>query len=98
MPRTFRARPDRTLTLPRDLAPGPGASNLRLDPGAIVTVEDDRAQRYQRFLANRVAVGDLEEVDPMTVPADAPAPKPVASINAPSSKLGIIAPAIPEKG
>lgn len=96
MPRHFQAAPGRTLTLPQGLAAGPGATNLRLDPGAVVTVDDDRAAHYQRFLANRVAVGDLVELE--KPPADAPAPGSVPSLSKPPTNLGLTVPAIPEKG
>jgi hypothetical protein len=88
MSRTFRAQ--NYLTLPQGVLPGPGATNMRLEPGAVFTVEDDVATRQSRFLNNRVRMGDLVEIE--GPPAEAPAPKPVKSINAPSgdAKPGLV--------
>lgn len=94
MPRHFQA--SRHLTLPQGLAPGPGATHMRLEPNAVVTVDDDRATLFQRFLANRITMGDLVELD--AAPAEAPAATPVPSLDAPAKKLGLTVPAVPEKG
>ena len=55
--RYFRAI--RTVTLPQGLQAGPGQTNMRLDPGNCCTIEDDCGQ-YERFLNNRVRLGDGE--------------------------------------
>jgi hypothetical protein len=81
MSRTFRAL--NHLTLPQGVLAGPGATNMRLDPGSVFTAEDGPAIAHSRFLNNRVRMGDLVELD--AKPADAPAPKPVKSISAPAT-------------
>jgi hypothetical protein len=63
MPRHFRAREGRTITLPQGLAAGPGATNMRLTPGEVVTVDDDAATRHSRFINGRLIAGDLEEME-----------------------------------
>lgn len=63
MPRHFRARPGRTVTLPQNLVSGPGATNMRLNPGEVFTIEDDAFTRHQRFVNGRVIAGDLEELE-----------------------------------
>ncbi len=62
-------RAARALVLPQGLAPGPGATNMRLDPGDIFTVDDGPATTFGRFLNGRVHSGDIEEVDEKTAAA-----------------------------
>ena len=76
MSRTFRACEGRTLTLPMSVQPGPGATNMRLHPGAVITLSDETCALNQRFLNGRLRAGDLEEL--AAPPADAPAAAPVA--------------------
>ncbi len=61
MPRFFRAI--RTVTLPQDLQAGAGATNMRLNPGTVVTLEDEACQRQQRFVNGRMNAGDWEELE-----------------------------------
>lgn len=80
MNRYFRAL--NHLTLPQGLIAGPGATNMRLDPGAIVTCDADACVRQQRFVNGRITAGDLEELDEKTAQAaltEAPAPTTVPS-------------------
>lgn len=63
MPRHFRAREGRTVTLPQNLVSGPGATNMRLSPGEVVTLEDDACTRHQRYVNGRLLAGDLEELE-----------------------------------
>ncbi|MGN6107943.1 MAG: hypothetical protein ACTHU0_22735 [Kofleriaceae bacterium] len=72
MSRHFRAL--RTVTLPQGCLAGPGGTNLRLDPGSFCTLAD-HAGAFERFIQNRLQLGDLEQVT--EVPADAPAPRPL---------------------
>lgn len=95
MPRRFRAREGRTVTLPQGLYAGPGQTNMRLDPGAIVTLEDDAIQRHERYVNGRVRAGDLEEVEehvtstvePVAIPRPDPSKKMNLDIHAPPEKL-----------
>lgn len=63
MPRRFRACEGRTVMLPQGLYAGPGQTNMRLDPGAVITLEDDNLIRHERYINGRVRAGDLEEVE-----------------------------------
>lgn len=94
MSRHFRAL--RSISLPRDLKAGPGATNMRLDPGQVVTCEDDACMRQQRFINGRLREKDLEELD--TLPPDAVEGTPVPGSD-PSGKLGmtVAAPAKKER-
>jgi hypothetical protein len=86
MSRHFRAL--RTITLPQGLIAGPGATNMRLDPGAVVTCDDAACVRQQRFINGRLRERDLEELD--SVPDGAPEPKTVPSAErAPEGKFGM---------
>lgn len=85
MSRTFRA--NNLLTLPQGLYPGPGATNMQLEPGAVFTAEDAPATQFSRFLNNRVRMGDLVEID--AAPADTKAPTPVKGAPA-DAKPGLV--------
>ncbi|MBA2718930.1 MAG: hypothetical protein H0U52_06785 [Chloroflexi bacterium] len=78
MPRHFRVREGRTITLPQGIYAGPGATNMRLDPGAVVTIEDAQATSHARYITGRLRAEDWEELDhapaetepqPVSVPA-----------------------------
>lgn len=82
MPKKFRALPGRTIVLPQGLQAGPGATNMRLEPGQIVILEDASLVSHSRWIAGRLHMGDLEEVDLDTdqgSSTDAPTPVPSAS-------------------
>lgn len=66
--RRFRVPEGRVIVLPQGLLAGPGATNLRLDPGKTVDLEDDRCQQFGRYINGRLRAGDLVE--------DASAPDP----------------------
>lgn len=68
MPRTFLTRDGRTVTLPQGLQAGAGATNMRLHPGAVVTLEDDKCVEYSRFINGRLRAEDLVEIDPKDAP------------------------------
>jgi hypothetical protein len=92
MNRYFRAL--RTITLPQDLIAGPGATNMRLDPGAIVTCDADACIRQGRFVNSRIREHDIEELDEksaLAALATAPEPKTVENANErkADSKLGM---------
>lgn len=89
MPRHFRVCDGRTVTLPQDLQAGPGATNMRLNPGTVVTLEDEACQRQQRFVNGRKNAGDWEELD--APPAEkGPEPELVKSpFAAPEGDLGL---------
>lgn len=71
MSRTFLVQPGRTVTLPQGLQAGPGATNMRLPPGAVVTLEDDACEgMHSRFIAGRLRADDWVQIDPKDVPAD----------------------------
>lgn len=80
--RQFIVPEGRHLTLPVGLLPAPGATNMRVAGGEVITLDDDdpRTKQYQRFISNRIKLGDLVEVD---ADAATSAPKPQAV--APSS-------------
>lgn len=63
MPKKYRAKPERTIVLPQGLYAGPGATNMRLQPGQVVTLEDAALVSHSRWINGRVTMGDLEEVD-----------------------------------
>lgn len=70
MPRTFLVQPGRTVTLPQGLQAGPGATSMRLPPGAVVTLEDDQCSgEFGRFIEGRVRAEDWKEIDPKDAPA-----------------------------
>lgn len=78
MSRTFLVQPDRTVTLPQGLQAGPGATNMRLPPGAVVTLEDAACNgAHSRFVLNRLRAGDWKEIDPKDAPAN---PTPAKSV------------------
>lgn len=71
MPKTYLVQPGRTVTLPQGLRAGPGATNMRLPPGAVVTFEDKQlTSEFQRFIAGRERSGDWVEIDPKDAPAE----------------------------
>jgi hypothetical protein len=59
--RHFRIADGRTVTLPQGLQPGPGQTNMRFEPGSYCTLEDDHGP-FERFIANRIRVGDMVPV------------------------------------
>ncbi len=68
MPRTFLVQPERTVTLPQGLSAGPGATNMRLDPGAVVTLDDDKCVEFSRFINGRKRSEDWHEIDSKDAP------------------------------
>lgn len=64
MARHFRS--PQYLTLPQGLLAGPGATNMRLLPGSIVTLDDAACSRNERFINGRLRAGDLVELDAAT--------------------------------
>ena len=88
MPRHFRTCPGRTLALPQNLIAGPGATNMRMRPGDVITLDDAACVREQRFVNGRLRAGDWEEL--AELPADAAAPGTVPNPNAaPSGPMGL---------
>lgn len=89
MPRHFRVCDGRTVTLPQALQAGPGQTNMRLNPGTVVTLEDDACVREQRFVNGRRNAGDWAELD--AAPAETgPEPELVKSpFAAPDGDLGL---------
>lgn len=63
MPRSFRVPEGRIVVLPQGVQAGPGATNMRLPSGSIVTLEDDTFNKNQRYLNGRVRAGDLVELE-----------------------------------
>ncbi len=59
--RRFRAL--QVLALPQGLHSAPGATNMRMNPGDIVTLDDDAARQHERYLNGRLRAGDFEEVE-----------------------------------
>jgi hypothetical protein len=71
MKRAFRVAAGRTVTLPQGLRAGPGRTNMRLEEGALVTLNlAGEAAQFGRFVNGRVTAGDLVEIDPATVRPD----------------------------
>lgn len=62
MARHFQVKQGRTVTLPQGLQAGAGATNMRLDPGDVCTLEDHHGE-FERFIANRTSQGDWDQVD-----------------------------------
>lgn len=84
MIRRFRIPEGKHLTLPLSLYAAPGAKHHRMSDGDVIEIDDSKpnVQRHQRFLANRLKLGDLVELD-----AAAPAPKkPAPAESAPAAK------------
>lgn len=52
----------RHTVLPVGLLPAPGGFNMRLDPGEVFETTTVAAVRHGRYLNNRIALGDLEEI------------------------------------
>ncbi|HWU91604.1 MAG TPA: hypothetical protein VN253_30260 [Kofleriaceae bacterium] len=71
MIRAFRVAPGRTVTLPQGLRAGPGQTNMRLEEGAVVTLDlvGDAAQ-FTRFVNGRRNAGDWDEIKPEDVPPE----------------------------
>jgi hypothetical protein len=64
MPRNFLVQPGRSVTLPQGLVAGPGQTNMRLDEGALVTLDDAACNGpFSRFINNRTRHEDWKEVD-----------------------------------
>lgn len=66
--RTYRVAPGRVVIPPKGLVAGPGATNLRFAAGETIEIPADKVDR---FIRNRVRLGDLVEVGPETSPARA---------------------------
>lgn len=60
MPRHFRS--PQYLVLPQGVQAGPGATNMRLNPGSIITLDDDTCVSHSRFINGRLRAGDLVEL------------------------------------
>lgn len=70
MIRRYRVPEGRMLTLPADLTEGTG--NTRVKGPETVDIDDVRLGVHARFIANRIRLGDLEEVSyDANVPATA---------------------------
>jgi hypothetical protein len=82
MPRHFVVCPDRTITLPQSLASGPGATNMQLLPGAVITLEDAVCTAHFKFVEGRKRAGDWKEVAKAELPKDGPEPVLVHGLNA----------------
>ena len=83
MIRRFQIPDGKHLTLPLSLYAAPGAKHHRMCDGDVVDLDFSKpnVQRHQRFIANRVKLGDLVELD-----ASKPIPpKPAPAAAAPSS-------------
>lgn len=85
MSRTFLVQPGRTVTLPQGLAAGPGATNMRLPPGAVVTLDDAKCVEFGRFIAGRERAGDWREIDAAAAPTSATEPVFVPDPNKPTT-------------
>lgn len=57
------------LTLPQGVQAGPGATNLRLEPGSILELDEVTCTRNERFINGRLRAGDLVELDAATAEA-----------------------------
>lgn len=83
-PRRFRVQPGRHVVLPVNIKAGPGATNMRYEPDSEFELEHERCRRGQRYLANRIAMGDLVEITG-TSTAELAAPQLVAHVTPSSS-------------
>lgn len=75
--RRFRVPEGRIVTLPVDLCPGPGVTNMRVVAGGEIDLEVARCTTHTRFLNGRLRAGDLVELgenDPPNLDAIAPQP------------------------
>ncbi len=72
----YTVAPGRTVVLPREVASGPGATNLSFAGGE--QLELDERQARTRFIRNRLALGDLlVATNDVAAPATSrPAPRP----------------------
>lgn len=88
----YTVAPGRTVVLPREVASGPGATNLSFAGGELL--ELDERQARTRFIRNRIALGDLVATkDVAASSADRPTPRsrdidpdPAITIAAPKEK------------
>lgn len=58
--KTFKVAPGRTVVIPKSIAAGPGMTAARYNGGDTFTLTP--AQAANRFIRNRVRIGDLVEV------------------------------------
>lgn len=88
--RRFRVPEGRVAVLPVDLLAAPGGANLRVEPGKAVDLDDERCQRFQRYLSGRVRAGDLVEekyvAETAIAPDAAPVTAPVTELEIPTPK------------
>ncbi len=68
--RRFTVASGRVLVLPRSIAAGPGATNMRFTEGATLELAPGQVDR---FIRNRIALGDLVEQLPAARPPRLPA-------------------------
>lgn len=85
MSETMRIRAIRVTTLPQDLAPGPGGTNLRMAPGDELDLDAARARANARYLNGRIRAGDLVDV---TAKGDSAAPAPQPAASSPATAKG----------
>lgn len=86
--RRFRVPEGRTLTLPFDLCPGPGLTNVRIETGGEVDLEVTRCDRQSHFVNMALRHGDLVELDAAAAP-NPDAPKPISVQRATAGDLAI---------
>lgn len=70
----YTVAPGRTVVLPREVATGPGVTNLRFTAGE--QLELDERQARTRFVRNRVALGDLVAANAVPIATEHPAARP----------------------
>jgi hypothetical protein len=70
--RRFQVPAGRVVTLPVGLLPGPNATNVRLEPGAVVELELERIAGHDRYVNGRLRAGDLVELKDGAPPAVVP--------------------------
>jgi hypothetical protein len=97
MSRRFRVPLGRTLTIPLELCPAPGAMHHQLGELAEIDIDDDRAFRFSRFLNNRLALGDLEEIKSGEADRNARPPVTLAAPAGGSVAIVTGGPAVPAK-
>lgn len=86
--RRFRVPEGRTLTLPFDLCPGPGLTNVRIETGGEVDLESVRCDQQSHFVNMALRHGDLVELEVGAAP-NPDAPKPVTVPRAAGGELAI---------
>jgi hypothetical protein len=74
MSRVFQVCPGRTVTLPQGLQAGPGKTNMRLEEGCAVELDEESCVQFGRFIEGRKRAEDWKELDAMPA-GDTPAPK-----------------------